>query len=104
MSYVSIARFDVKTGAREAFLQAFEATGMLSRPKSIPGFRWAKLAESVDGSEFVVLGEWDSQDDYAAWQAISLRALDKSLARTFVATFQDPQPGKLYRTIETSGD
>jgi heme-degrading monooxygenase HmoA len=61
MTYVSIARFDVKPGAREAFLAAFDATGMLGRPKAIPGFRWARLAESIEGSEFVVVGEWDSQ-------------------------------------------
>lgn len=102
MSYISYVRFDVKPGQREAFLTAFKATGMSSRPKAIAGYKWGQLNEATDGSHFMVIAEWDTQADYASWQAVAIKDLDRSESQAYMDTLLDPKPGKLFHTLLTS--
>ncbi|MFT7245336.1 MAG: heme-degrading monooxygenase HmoA [Candidatus Azotimanducaceae bacterium] len=120
MAYLSYIRFDVKDGKRSAFLDAFDKTGMLTRPKSIPGFKWGRLAESfsrssgrsINGSmdkpsdqqqaHFIVVAEWASESDYVQWQSVAMPSLSKDLVREFLDCLDEPAPGKLYEIRASS--
>lgn len=99
MSYLSYIKFDVKEGQQENFLKLFEATGMLTRPTSIEGYHWGKLAAAEDDKTFIVVAEWASKADYVHWQAISLKGLDPTLMKEFLLTLNDPRPGSLFKTL-----
>jgi len=107
LSYLSHIRFDVKVGKRDAFLDAFNKTGMLSRPKSISGFKWGRLAESLDTSldeqqaHFIVVAEWASESDYVRWQSVAMPSLSKDLVSEFLDCLDEPAPGKLYEIRES---
>lgn len=99
MSFISHVRFDVKADQRDEFISAFEEAGMLTRPQQIEGYRWGKLSEACDGASFIVTAEWDSEQDYARWQGMSFAELDKAIIKRFLSTFENPKPGKLFKTL-----
>ena len=101
MSYTSLITFQVAPGRSADFEVAFERTGMLTRPRSVVGFRDAQLHRSLDDPDvYVVVGHWDTSDAYRAWQA-------RSLAETpglegLLDTLRDAQPGQLFRPVASS--
>jgi heme-degrading monooxygenase HmoA len=99
MSYLSHIRFDIKKGERENFLRLFEEAGMLTRPKAITGYQGGTLAESEGENVFIVIARWQSKSDYEQWQATSMQALDKNLARAFIHTLNNPKPGQLFHSV-----
>ena len=71
MSYTSIIRFLVKPGRESTFEAAFAETGMLQRPSAINGFVKAELVRSLDDpSAYYVVGEWETEQAYADWEAL----------------------------------
>ena len=101
-TFVSHIRFDVKPGQREAFLDAFAATGMLTRPTSVTGFCWGKLVEATDGSHFMVIAAWETEAAYAQWQSTAMKDVDRDAVIAFVETLSNPAPGKLFRIVAHS--
>ena len=81
---------------------------MLTRPKTIPGFKWGKLAETLADSRhgrqshFIVVAEWASESSYAEWQSMAMPSLSKEAVRTFLDCLDNPAAGKLYEVRQSS--
>ena len=100
----SVIRFAVKPGREEDFEAAFEAAGMLTRPAQVEGFRGAELLRSDDApTEYYVLGAWDSREAYARWQRVSVEGAATDSATALLDTLVDPAPGRLFRSVASSG-
>lgn len=101
MSLRSVIRFQVKPGREADFEAAFAETGMLTRPRELPGFRGAELVRSLaDAGEYLVIGVWDDAETYREWQARSAADAPKEALRRLVDTLLDPRPGALYRLVQ----
>lgn len=99
----SILRFDVQAGREADFENAFEASGMLTRPKAVAGFLGAELLRSDDSpTEYYVIGRWASAEAYAQWQQVSLEAPDARSTASLFDTLVDPRPGRLFSAVSTS--
>jgi heme-degrading monooxygenase HmoA len=104
MNYRSIIRFRVKPGQEARFEAAFRQAGMLTRPKAIAGFVRADLVRSVgEPVEYYVLGEWQSQQSYADWQAVSGPGADPEALAAMRETLVDHAPGRLFEGVVGSG-
>lgn len=100
MSYTSIIRFRVKPGLEATFEAAFTKAGMLTRPRAIDGFIRAELVRSVgDPVEYYVIGEWQTQQSYAAWQAISGPEADPEALTAMRETLVEHAPGRLFEVV-----
>lgn len=101
----SLIRFQVKPGREPAFEAAFRESGMLSRPKGVPGFLGADLVRD-DGApgSYLVLGRWESAAAYAAWQARSAAGAPAGALRALGETLVDPQPGRALEVVQSSDD
>ena len=97
----SIIEFRVRPREEDRFVAAFRDAGMLSRPRAIAGFVAASLARSLaEPTEFVVVGEWETEQAYADWQARSrVDAPAEGLAR-MQACLLDIRPGRLFSAID----
>jgi heme-degrading monooxygenase HmoA len=103
MSFRSIIRFQVKPGMADAFEAAFAACRMLDRPSAIDGFIMAELVRSVtEPLEYHVLGEWETEQAYADWQAISHEGADPAAVEALNATLLHWAPGRLYQPVSRS--
>lgn len=100
VSYTSIIRFQVKPGRESTFEAAFAAAGMLQRPSAIKGFVKAELVRSLDDPPaYYVVGEWETEQAYADWQAVSGPEADQEALATMRDTLIDPMPGRLFQTV-----
>ena len=103
MSVQSIIRFTVKPGREADFESAFEASGMLSRPRAIEGFLGAQLLRSHDAPrEYYVIGNWSSAEAYALWQEASLAGADTTSRAALIDTLDNPRPGRLFHTVSSA--
>ncbi len=93
----SIIEFTVKPGAERAFLDAFKAAGMLTRPREVPGFVNAELAQ--DGSVFTVIGYWETAEAYAHWQGIAQQEAPIDALRALTAAIEKSRPGRLFELV-----
>lgn len=99
--FTSLIRFRPKPGRERDFEAAFEATGMSTRPRAIEGFLGARLVRSTEEPvEYLVIGEWRTPADYAAWQERSGRDADPDAFRRLLDTLVDPKPGRLFAPVE----
>ena len=70
MSFRSVRIFRVESGQAEAFERAYRDGAFLERAVTNPGFIRGELVRAqVDPPVFVALAEWETEADYAAWQA-----------------------------------
>ena len=70
MSVRSVATFSVKPGHADAFEAAYREGQFLERAVTNPGFiRGELIRPSGDTDHFIVVAEWATEADYAAWQA-----------------------------------
>lgn len=97
--YRSVIEFTVKPGEERAFLQAFEAAGMLTRPKGIPGFVNAELAQN--GSTFIVIGYWITADAYAGWQRVAQAEAPVGAIKALANIIETTRPGRLFELVVT---
>lgn len=103
-AFHSLIRFQVKPGREADFEAAFQDSGMLTRPRAVPGYLGADLVRAAEGPcEYLVLGRWTSAEAYAAWQAISMADAPREALRRLVETLVDPMPGRGFVTVQTSG-
>ena len=105
MSFRSIIRFQVKPGMAAEFEAAFSECRMLDRPSAIDGFVMAELVRSVvEPLEYHVIGEWETEQAYADWQAVSHEQADPAAVEALHATLLHWAPGRLYVSAARSGD
>lgn len=70
MTVRSIATFVVRPGEAEQFEAAYRAGGFLERALGNPGFiRGDLLRDTADPDRFIAVADWQTEADYAAWQA-----------------------------------
>ena len=83
-----------------SFEEAFAKAGMLTRPAAIAGFVRADLVRSLgEPVTYYVVGEWESEEAYAVWQAVSGPEADQRALAAMRACLIDPAPGRLFTTI-----
>jgi heme-degrading monooxygenase HmoA len=100
MSYTSVIRFRVKPGFEATFEDAFAKAGMLTRPKAIAGFVRAELVRSVgEPVEYYVIGEWQTQQSYTEWQAVSGPGADPAVLAAMRETLVDHAPRRLFEVV-----
>lgn len=103
MRFRSMIQFHVKPGMEPQFEAAFLKAGMLIRPKQVDGFVSAELVRSVnEAGEYLVIGEWMSEQAYADWQAAVGDAIDPQAVTDLYATVTDPMPGRLFASVAQS--
>lgn len=96
----SIVWFKVHPGMNDEFVAAFLAAGMLERPRAVGGYRGAALHRSLMcDDEYFVLGEWDSEESYAQWQAIASAGAPRDALRRMRACLADHRPNTLVRPV-----
>ena len=104
MSYTSIIRFQVTPAMEAEFEAAFAKAGMLKRPAAIPGFIKADLVRSLgEPVEYYVVGEWETQQAYADWQAVSGPEADQEALAAMRACLTGHAPGRLFEAVIRSG-
>lgn len=102
MTYTSLITFHVAPGRSAAFEEAFAATGMLTRPTQVPGYRGARLHRGIDDPDtYIVIGHWDTEAAYRTWQRYSADTDPEALTR-LLDTLVDPRPGQLFEPVATS--
>lgn len=100
MSYRSLIQFRVKQGKAETFEAAFAKAGMLERPKVVKGFVFAELTRSLsDPNDYAVVGEWESEQAYADWQAISREEADPETLSILDDCLVEYRPGRLFKPV-----
>lgn len=101
--YKSIITFDVRPGMESEFEEAFHASGMLTRPKAIPGFHGAELVRALDDpARYAVVGQWETRESYAQWQAVAQSGAPLDALRKLGASLLNPKPGSLYKAVTSS--
>jgi heme-degrading monooxygenase HmoA len=103
MRFRSMIQFHVKPGMEAQFEAAFLKAGMLVRPKQVEGFISAELVRSIgEAGEYLVIGEWQSEQAYTDWQAAVSDAIDPQAVTDLYATVTDPVPGRLFASVAQS--
>ena len=70
MSVRSVRTFLIEPGRGDEFEQAYRDGDFLARSVSNPGFiRGELIRASTEPPVFVAVAEWETEADYAAWQA-----------------------------------
>ena len=103
MPYRSIATFQANPGEGDTFEAAYRRGAFLERAVTNPGFvRGELLRDVADPDRFVAIAEWDSEADYAAWQA-AYDTLPPEPAETMLATLAEP-PSSIVGEIRSTAD
>lgn len=102
--FVSLITFTTRPDMEEAFLAAFEACGMLTRPQAIDGFISAELIrQDADGRNFAVIARWSSPDSYSAWQSISTTEAPREALKKLGQALEDMTPGAIWSSVQFAG-
>jgi heme-degrading monooxygenase HmoA len=95
-SVVSLLRLPVAAGSEESFMAAFETLEIFEYAAQRVGMRAARLLRPVQpGEPFVVIGEWDTEDDYDRWLADPMR---EELRLRLLPLLDGETSGALFRT------
>src|SRR3546814_7810247 len=101
--FVSLITFTTRPGMEEAFLAAFGACGMLTRPQAIDGFISAELLRQyTDDGSFAVIARWSSPDAYSAWQSISTTEAPRESLKKLGQALEGMTPGAIRSEENTS--
>jgi heme-degrading monooxygenase HmoA len=99
----SILRFQIHPGREADFEAAFDAAGMLTRPRAVEGFVDAELSRSLAmPNEYLVVARWASADANSAWPPVSLAEAPPAALAALLATLVDPRPGETFEVLRTS--
>ena len=102
--FVSLITFTARSGMGEAFLAAFSASGMLTRPQSIDGFVSAELIrQNDDDRNFAVIARWKSPEAYAAWQSVSTSEAPRDALDQLGQAIEGAVFGSIWTPVQTSG-
>jgi heme-degrading monooxygenase HmoA len=68
MSVVSVLTLPVRAGAEEAIARAYDEAEIFEHSRRSGGFLGARLLRPLRvGDPFLVIAEWESEDDYRRW-------------------------------------
>jgi len=98
--YTSIIGCRVHPGREADFMAAFEACGMLRRPRAIAGFVSGQLLQQHDDStRFTVVALWRTPEAYAEWGRKSQAGVEEESLRSLSDCLAELTPGKLFGPI-----
>lgn len=96
----SLITFRVREGQGEAFIAAFGACGMLSRPRAVAGFAGAELLRQCgDGRNFAVIARWDSAQAYADWRRVARSGAPPEALRALAACIESSTEGLAWAAV-----
>ncbi|WP_419908546.1 antibiotic biosynthesis monooxygenase family protein [Candidatus Poriferisodalis sp.] len=102
MTVRTITEFRVKDGEAERFERTYRAGQFLERATTNPGFLRGEFMRCVaDPSTFVAIAEWQSEGDYAAWQA-AYESLPRVEMETMLETLADAPASTVHRVLLTA--
>jgi heme-degrading monooxygenase HmoA len=68
VSVVSVLRFRARDGAADELVRRFAQLEIFERARESGGFLGGRLLRAEGGgSEFTVVADWETRDDYQAW-------------------------------------
>lgn len=80
MTYRSLIEFCVQEGKGEQFERLYIDGGMLDKAQIIPGFISGEfMRKTINPPIFLATVEWETAEDYAAWQAAYDTALPQDI-------------------------
>lgn len=92
----SLITFRVREGREAAFVAAFDACGMLTRPRAIDGYVSGELIRQCeDGRNFAVIAHWTGPQACAAWR----RVARSEALREFVDCLESTAPGTIWTPV-----
>ena len=96
-NYTSIIEFHIHPGREADFVRAFNASGMLVRPRAIKGFVGGQLLQDRGNlSRFTVIATWLTPEAYAEWGTKSQIGADQEALRTLADCIAELIPGRLF--------
>lgn len=98
--FVSLITFKVHPNREYQFVEAFNDSGMLSRPREIKGFVSAELIRQQDDpTRFAVIARWEAPESYAAWQKVAQSGAPMDALIKLAECIAETAPGQLYATL-----
>lgn len=95
--YISVAWFTVKPERHSDFEQAFQDSGMLTRPSVIDGYIGAHLFKSADDSnQYCVIGQWTTRESYTQWQLVASNSAPKEPLKRLADSLENNRLGVLF--------
>lgn len=99
----SVRTFLIEPGQAEAFERAYRDGRFLERAVTNPGFIGGELVRvAADPPVFIALAEWETEADYAAWQAGYDQLPAEPTERMFATLTADNEPGLVGEVILTA--
>ncbi len=99
MTVTSVLSLPVRAGAEDAFQRAFRELAVFEQARRSGGFRGGRLLRpSAAGQPFLVVAEWESEEDYERWLASPRRAQLSAALEPFLA--HEVAQGALYTCVE----
>lgn len=95
--YRSLIEFTVKPGGEQSFLEAFRASGMLTRPKRVEGYVDAELVRN--GRTFAVIGWWETEEAYARWQSVAQQEAPPDALKALADAIETTRRGRLFELV-----
>lgn len=95
--YRSLIEFTVKPGDERSFLEAFRASGMLTRPKNIKGYVDAELVRH--GRTFAVIGWWETEEAYTSWQSVAQKEAPPDALKALANAIETTRRGRLFERV-----
>jgi heme-degrading monooxygenase HmoA len=75
MSVVSVLALPVRLGAEEAIARAYDEAEIFEHSRRSGGFLGGRLLRPLRGGDaFLVIAEWETEDDYQRWLDNPVRA------------------------------
>ena len=97
MSVVSVLGLRPRPGAAQELAHRFEALEIFERSRQSGGFLGGRLLRELEGDAFLVVAEWENEEDYRRWLDNPVRAeLGAELEPLLDA---DVAPGRLYEEV-----
>lgn len=98
---ISVLRIPVRPGAEEEFARIFDQLRVFEEAQKAAGLLHGRLLRPrTPGEPFVVVGEWESPDDYQRWLESPVRGrLARSLEQL---ADEEPAAGEIYTVVRES--
>jgi heme-degrading monooxygenase HmoA len=94
VTVVSVLRLPVRPGSEDALVRVFAELEIFRRSEESGGFLGGRLLRPRSGSHFLVIAEWESDDDYRTWLENPVR--EELGAHIEPLLTGDVQAGELY--------
>lgn len=96
--FTSIIEFRTHSGREADFIRAFNACGMLDRPRAITGFIGGRLLQDRENPmRFTVVATWSTPEAYTEWGAKSQIGANPQALRLLGECIAELTPGRLFK-------